>query len=253
MNEPQEIANNLYSFYDVFRSVLPTYSGKNQQFSWVKNKQGFWPNMVYAVQNKEKELSELTNQLSDKLPPFWVVNNDENGVETGIYLKNNGLREINQWSGMVLTKDMLKPTTKVNTQIVIKKITTIAELSAWVEVLNQELFSGQQTEKELFEKVFTNQQFNFYGAYFNDELVATLLSFHSEKSCGLYLIATKKSFRKQGIATNLVQQSIHDAFEIGKSNIVLQASKAGENVYKNLGFEKYGTFSVYWKLEIRDF
>ena len=204
--------------------------------------------MVYAVQNKDKELLELTNQLYDKLPPFWVLNNDENGVETGILLKKNGLREINQWSGMALTKDTFKPTTKVNTQIVVKKITTIAELSAWVEVLNQELFSGQQAEKELFEKVFTNQQFNFYGAYFNNELVGTLLSFYIEKSCGLYLIATKKSFRKQGIATNLVQHSIHDAFEIGKSNIVLQASKAGENVYKNVGFEKCSIFSIYWKM-----
>lgn len=251
MNEPQEIANNLYSFYDEFRKILLNYSGKNNQFSWVKNKPTLWPNMVYNVQSGELKQANLSNHLANNLPPFWVVNNEEIDVEVVNQLKNNGLREINQWTGMALTKDMLKPTTKVNTQIVIKKITTTAELSAWVEVLNQELFSGQQAEKELFEKVFTNQQFNFYGAFFNDELVGTLLSYHTEKSCGLYLIATKKSFRKQGIATNLVGHSIHDAFEIGKSNIVLQASKAGEIVYEKIGFKRYCTFSIYWNLGVR--
>lgn len=248
MNEPNEIANNLYAFYDELGLVLPNYAGKNELFSWVKNKPNLWPNMVYNVQiNKLKQVN-LSQHLTNNLPPFWVINNNETDLETINKLKNNGLREINQWAGMGLTTNTFKPSTKVNTQIEIKKITTISELSAWVEVLNQELFSGQKAEKELFEKVFTNQQFNFYGAFFNDELVGTLLSFHSKNSCGLYLIATKKLFRKQGIATYLVQQSMLDAFEIGKSNIVLQASKAGEKVYSNVGFEKKCTFSIYWKI-----
>lgn len=245
MTNPQEIANNLFSFYDELRKVLPEYSGKNEQFSWVQNQPNCWPNMVYNIQLNNIDKINFNELLTNK-PPFWVVSNNELDEKIKSVLKNNGLREIKQWSGMALTKDMFILTTNENAATEVRKINSTEELATWVEVLKQELISGQQMEVELFKQVFNNPKFNFYGAFINNELVATLLSYQAENSCGLYLIATKNNFRKRGIASLLINNTIKKAFESGFSSVVLQATNKGESVYEKIGFKKSDIFSIYW-------
>lgn len=258
MNHKNDIANNLYHFYDVLSKNLDQNSGKNQTISWVKNKPGYWPNMIYNTQFSPLDKKSLITPLIEQqkkghLPPFWLVLNNELGIQLGEQLKKQGLREILQWSGMALTKDTYASNLPVNSTINSKQIETPLELEQWVMLLNKELFSSQQVESALFLNLLENPNFKLYGAYLNDELVASTLSFYDENSCGLYMIATKTSFRKQGIATTLIQYTINKALEQGFSTVVLHATKAGEGVYKKIGFNRCCTFSIYWRLEIGDF
>ncbi|MBW6484472.1 MAG: GNAT family N-acetyltransferase [Vicingaceae bacterium] len=253
MNPMNDIANNLYHFYDALSKNLDENSGKNQTISWVKNKPGFWPNLIYNTQfnetNMENAVFEIVEQQKSKqLPPFLVVPNNTIGLKSRNYLTKNGLREINQWAGMVLELTKFHLKTDKNQYLKINLISTKTELEPWVKLISEELFTSQKVESSLFFNLLQHPNFKFYGAYLNNELVGTLLSFYTEKNCGLYLGVTKNAYRKQGIMTELFNYAINQAKKNESVTVVIQASKMGESVYKKIGFEKVGTFSIYWKI-----
>lgn len=255
MNQPEETAINLYAFYDEISKNLGENTGKNHTISWLQNKLGFWPNLIYNTQFKEvtieSAVSEIVEQQKlNRLPPFLVVLNNTIGLKSRNYLVKNGLREINQWAGMVLElKGVLKINISTKFHLKIKVISTKTELEQWVKLISEELLTSQKVESSLFFNLLQHPNFKLYGAYLNNELVATTLSFYTETSCGLYLIATKSAYRKQGIATELINYAINQVKKNGHTTVVLQASKIGESVYEKIGFEKVGTFSIYWKMQ----
>lgn len=61
----------------------------------------------------------------------------------------------------------------------------------------------------------------------------------------LYCIATDPEHRRRGIATALTREALRITRDTGRRIATLQASTAGEPVYRNIGFETVGGYDLY--------
>lgn len=68
-------------------------------------------------------------------------------------------------------------------------------------------------------------------------------------TAGLHMICTRESFRKKGVGTAMTKALLRAGRAAGASLAVLQASPAGEPVYRRLGFERCGVFTEYAPME----
>lgn len=59
---------------------------------------------------------------------------------------------------------------------------------------------------------------------------------------GLYSITTRADFRGQGIGTTLVRFALNQAKTDGFKQVVLQATEAGQSIYRDLGFKAVTTY-----------
>ncbi len=83
-----------------------------------------------------------------------------------------------------------------------------------------------------------------------DEVVATSMMYRSAPDVvGIYHVSTLKAYRGQGIGKEITRVPLIHAKELGCRIAVLFASKSGESIYRQLGFESYCTFGRYGLLK----
>jgi predicted acetyltransferase len=58
------------------------------------------------------------------------------------------------------------------------------------------------------------------------------------------MVSTLPDSRKKGIGTSMVLKPLYDAKSLGYEIAVLQATRAGESVYKKIGFKEYSLLNV---------
>lgn len=84
-----------------------------------------------------------------------------------------------------------------------------------------------------------------YVGYAEDEPVATAELAVGPDLVGLYNIATRPSHRRCGYGSTLTRRPLLDARAEGFHTAVLQATPAGERVYRRLGFQPIGHYTVF--------
>lgn len=86
-----------------------------------------------------------------------------------------------------------------------------------------------------------------YVIYREDKPVSAVMTVVSDELAGIYWVGTVESARGQGLGSFVTQISTNAGFDSGKSLVILQASEAGERVYKRLGYQtitRYRTYTV---------
>ena len=78
-----------------------------------------------------------------------------------------------------------------------------------------------------------------FGAFVDGKMVASWAAFLSDKIAGIYWVATLPEYRKKGIGLQVTLAPLLHAREKGCALAVLQATTAGESVYKKLGFREH--------------
>jgi ribosomal protein S18 acetylase RimI-like enzyme len=79
----------------------------------------------------------------------------------------------------------------------------------------------------------------------NGRTVGTCTLSLSDDVGALYCIATDPEFRRRGIATALTVEALRIVRETGRRFATLQASEAGEPVYRDIGFETVSTYELF--------
>jgi len=67
---------------------------------------------------------------------------------------------------------------------------------------------------------------------------AVALALHHERDAGISFVATVPKARRQGLATNVMQQALKDARDNGCTTTTLQATDVGEHLYAALGYRR---------------
>jgi GNAT superfamily N-acetyltransferase len=67
---------------------------------------------------------------------------------------------------------------------------------------------------------------------------AVALALHHDQDAGISFVATVPKARRQGLATQVMQQALHEAREHGCTTTTLQATEVGERLYAALGYRR---------------
>jgi ribosomal protein S18 acetylase RimI-like enzyme len=67
---------------------------------------------------------------------------------------------------------------------------------------------------------------------------AVALALHHDHDAGISFVATVPKARRQGLATNVMQQALKDAQDNGCTTSTLQATDLGERLYRALGYRR---------------
>ncbi|CAN5633850.1 hypothetical protein BH10ACT11_BH10ACT11_13920 [soil metagenome] len=84
-----------------------------------------------------------------------------------------------------------------------------------------------------------------YRARASGEPVCTVGTIDRDGDLGIYLVATKPEHQGRGLMSRLLGQALADASERGLQTSSLQASAAGEPVYRGLGYETIFRWHLY--------
>jgi GNAT superfamily N-acetyltransferase len=83
---------------------------------------------------------------------------------------------------------------------------------------------------------------HIYAARHEGEPAATLMAFDHDGDCGIYMVNTEPSARRQGLATALSAHALAAARERGCRTASLQSTPMAERVYARVGFRDLGRF-----------
>jgi predicted GNAT family acetyltransferase len=92
-----------------------------------------------------------------------------------------------------------------------------------------------------------DKKLKHYIAYYKGNLAAAGTLFLSNDSVMIHNIATKKDFKKCGLATTLTLHMMEVAKKMGFRHCFLDSSDVAFNLYKKIGFRVYSTTLIYCK------
>ena len=79
-----------------------------------------------------------------------------------------------------------------------------------------------------------------YAKRDNGEVVAALLARHEQGDCYFWFVATAPEAQRQGLGRELMQAALADAAAGGCATATLESTRAGEHLYRSLGFRALG-------------
>jgi GNAT superfamily N-acetyltransferase len=86
-----------------------------------------------------------------------------------------------------------------------------------------------------------------YGVEDEEGLAAGLVTFDYEEDCSVWLVATRESARRRGLASALMRHAMADARERGHTTSTLQATDLGRPVYERMGYRSLGEIQMWEK------
>jgi ribosomal protein S18 acetylase RimI-like enzyme len=84
-----------------------------------------------------------------------------------------------------------------------------------------------------------------YRADLDGSPAAVALALHHGNDAGISFVATVPNARRQGLATNVMRQALHDAKHNGCTTSTLQATDMGERLYENLGYRRLSVMELW--------
>ncbi len=242
----KDIENNLHELYRTMGALQkksPTFAHGAE---YVDCEPFNWPRTFFGTSETE-ELESIAKEVHEgTLPAQWILLRPENYQEFYPQLETVGFRKMMIWPGMRLD---LEQADFSNQQVDnVKLIETESELEQWLAIVNKVLFGREPVAYDFFETCWRSGLFHFYGAVEEGEIVATAMTFKTGSDIGIYMVATIEAHRRKGLARKITVQILKDAKANDCKNAYLQASRMGAHVYKDLGFQSFCTFDIYWLL-----
>jgi GNAT superfamily N-acetyltransferase len=245
------IESNLHHFYEFAAASAKLELVEERDYSWVRNRNSAWPNWIFRLNREllenEEFLKILTDRIKNKEIPSFLVTLEPNNPERFYSVAEKyGMKQINRWTGMAISKEEYNPLTERNGRCHIVEVQNSDTINDWIYVVNNSLFNSTTLETDIVEKLYRQGPLKLFLGYENNYPVSTALSFQTGPVAGLYMIATMESHRKKGWGTLLTKFAIERCFENNAGSIILHASAMGEPVYRKIGFKEFCKFGILW-------
>jgi GNAT superfamily N-acetyltransferase len=177
---------------------------------------------------------------------MWMVTPSSRPAYLGPRLEEHGLVLHAAMPGMARDLTTLPPTGAVLPGVSIDEVRDAAMLADWSRVGSRG--SGLPDDAlDVFAELGHGEgtPIRHFVAYREGEAVATSTLYMGAGVAGIYCVAVVPEARRQGFGAAITLAALVCGRELGCRIATLQASPMGAPVYRRLGFEEHGSFSMY--------
>jgi len=185
------------------------------------------------------------------VPLFWWIGQESRPADLGGYLEDYGFVPLGESILMAADLYALNEGNAEPRGLLIDQVGDRESLNTWCRITATGFGIPRSAGAllEWFEEgVSLGLPLLFYLGYLEGRPVATSLLFLAEGVAGVYFVATLPFARRRAIGYSLTLESLREARRMGYGVAVLQASKAGKEVYRKMGFLESSTMRSYARM-----
>lgn len=216
---------------------------------WIIPKQGEkGPAIVYKVQlpddTAEKAISALVPDLkAGKVPDFWVLSPLSGPDRLANILVRNGFKDITDNDepqyGMALDMNELCNPARLNDKVEIRKVKTLSDFAAWVNIANTALHRCELLSAEHFAIWLEQKEMDIYLGIIDGVPVSTAATISSRKTASLEFVSTLEGYRNLGIAFTVCFRALKALQARGTEYVTLRCEFEVYKLYEKMGFKPY--------------
>lgn len=203
-----------------------------------------WENLWFIIGDFQNEIEIRQNMAlwkSQERTPLIMPINSALSAET-LKLLSENFEPVNSWMVFVSLKNTSINCTYSNK--ITSEVLSPNLLKTYHNFLLKELISTRANDFDKFKLLYDSQVFSTKSVVGNLELISVLSTFENENSIGIYLLITNPKFRKQGFASQLIQEVLEEGRR-KKKTVILQSSANHESFFRKLGFEMTHEYLIY--------
>lgn len=199
--------------------------------------------------NADAKIQEAISHFANIGAPFkWTISPSSSPSDLSERLQQRGFTYSGSIPGMAMTLPNEELSIDYPSDVTIKEITNQNRFRHWKHVLYNHR-EGEPLQRDITYQYQVAGAFHpgkrqFVG-YWNHRPVAITSLLLAHGVAGIYSVITLANARRKGIGTAMTQFALHEAQHGGYKIAVLQASKAGFNIYRTVGFSSIYNFIQY--------
>lgn len=243
-------SQNLYSFYRRTSASSNDISlKKNGRYEFVINVESVWPNCIFNISAHETEenfIAELNQDIKLYNRKPIVITDDNSRVN--IILRKNGYLPVDFWVGMYIIpietrKEKILPLGEIGF------VNTKEDLTEWLELVSDELFSGSSLSVDIFNYLLILDCKLLYIRQ-DGKLIATAMIYHDEYDIdGIYMVCVSRNYRGKGYGKLIMNNILQFLYERKSRLCILQSTRLGISMYKSTGFINSNRYNLFMKIK----
>jgi len=245
---------NLQYYYDCVDEVLALYWRTLGQVrdidihagdvEYATAADGKSPECIFRVNIQTGDVEERINEVvahikAGIIPDGLLITPNTKPDNLVEILTNKGF--ILDETGLIMAADLreTKLERKNPPSLAIKRVENEEEFAQWVGIINKDLFGYEVLSYDQFHDMYDLDDTYFYLAYHENIAVAACMTIVGANVADVDMVATKKDYRKKGIASELLITAMIELKDMGIDVASLRAKPEGINLYKRLGYKEY--------------
>ncbi len=231
MKNLTENIHNLTSLWQIAGTASGQYT-EDKRFSHSLVPGAQWPNRIWlnrlADRDSIEEMSQVIKHSNHVLSiSYW----DDFKSDAFELFEKRGFLVKSEQIGMSLE---LKMKFEHQKRVQLKRIVTDKEAAIWENIYPQSF--GYVISAATI--LHTKKQINYYLVYLDTEPIGTAITYETGTVIGIHGMGIVPTYRKQGLAEEVILKLLNQAIDGKKNLATLQASAMGKNIYKNVGFSQ---------------
>lgn len=245
----RDLRDNFHSVYLESVKCLGGKAGIGDGYRWTDCSPGFWSTHVYDLQpdllNSPDKCIQLYENVKSGLIPQHLTHFSDGADGAYPALLYSGFVHKTTMPGMQCRLSGFDFSGILPEGFEITRLSGQTDAEAFTDMIQRGLVTSRLCYAPHFEKLAGNKNFYLLLGRYKGEPAATGLGYISGGVTGLSVIVVDDKFRGLGLGKAMTLQLMLEGKKAGCTDAVLYASKAGEPVYKKMGYGYAGYVHIY--------
>lgn len=225
------------------------------EIAWLESEPHGGPEYIFDINLTTGNVAERAKEMitaiqQGRLPGYILISSLSQPHNLVEIFQANGFH-VNQDDGSGMAMDLTGEVQDylVPTSVQIMPVRDEKALAVWVELVNRALFGGELISYEQYLDMYRLANVTMNLGFVDGVPAATSLVIDGDKNqlATVEQISTLPEYRCRGLGTAITTVSLQQMKRRGVKTAVMHANKAGEPIYRKIGFKSYFTLiEVFW-------